>query len=106
MNKLVYICSPYGGKEENLELAKRICRAVVEHGDIPIAPHLLFPQFMSEETERDKAIEYGLRIMEVCEGFALYYNGNITSGMWKELGKAKSLNLLLENLYQISKNDI
>ena len=50
---LVYICSPYSGDtEENTEKARRYSRFAADAGTIPIAPHLLFPQFLSEETER------------------------------------------------------
>ena len=54
---LVYICSPYSGDiAANTEKAKRYCRFAVDNHAIPIAPHLLFPQFMNEETERDLAM--------------------------------------------------
>ena len=49
---LVYICSPYSGDvKTNTEKAKDYCRFAVEKGNVPIAPHLLFPQFMDEESE-------------------------------------------------------
>ena len=54
---LVYICSPYSGDTAaNTEKAKRHCRFAVDNNAIPLAPHLLFPQFMNEETERDLAM--------------------------------------------------
>ena len=54
---LVYICSPYSGDTEgNTEKARRYSRFAADAGTIPIAPHLLLPQFLSEETERELAI--------------------------------------------------
>ena len=54
---LVYICSPYSGDTEgNTEKARRYSRFAADAGTIPIAPHLLFPQFLSEETERELAM--------------------------------------------------
>ena len=51
---LVYICSPYSGDTEgNTEKARRYSRFAADASTIPIAPHLLFPQFLSEETERE-----------------------------------------------------
>ena len=51
---LVYICSPYAGDiEKNTENARRYSRFAADRNGIPIAPHLLFPQFMDEETERE-----------------------------------------------------
>lgn len=54
---VVYICSRYSGDvKQNTEMARRYCRYAVDQGYIPLAPHLLLPQFLSEETERDLAI--------------------------------------------------
>jgi hypothetical protein len=36
--KVVFICSPFQGKQENIERAKEYCRIAVERGCIPIAP--------------------------------------------------------------------
>ena len=47
---IVYICSPYAGDvSKNVENARRYSRFAVDSGCIPIAPHLLFPQFMNDE---------------------------------------------------------
>ena len=46
---LVFICSPYAGNiRRNTERAREYCRFAVSKNCIPIAPHLLFPQFMEE----------------------------------------------------------
>ena len=46
---LVYICSPLSGNvEANTERARAFCRFALEQGQIPLAPHLLFPQFTGE----------------------------------------------------------
>ena len=46
---LAYICSPYSGDvEANVQLARRMCGVAVERHRIPIAPHLLLPQFMDD----------------------------------------------------------
>ena len=50
---LVYICSPYAGDiEKNIYRARAFSRFAVEKNCIPMTPHLLFPQFMNESTER------------------------------------------------------
>ena len=50
---LVYICSPYAGDtEKNTFRARVFSRFAVEKNCIPVAPHLLFPQFVDEATER------------------------------------------------------
>ena len=49
---LVYICSPYAGDiEKNTYRARAFSRFAVEKKYIPIAPHLLCPQYLDEETE-------------------------------------------------------
>ena len=46
---IVYICSPYAGDiDRNTAAARKYSRFAVETGYIPIAPHLLFPQFMND----------------------------------------------------------
>ena len=46
---IVYICSPFAGDiENNTAAARRYSRFAVEAGYIPIAPHLLFPQFLDD----------------------------------------------------------
>ena len=48
--KLVYIASPYAGDiPNNVERAKEYCKQALEQGVIPIAPHLLYPQFRQSE---------------------------------------------------------
>ena len=54
---IVYICSPFSGDVEgNTKKARVYSRFAVDQSAIPIAPHLLLPQFMKEETERDLAM--------------------------------------------------
>ena len=52
---LVYICSPYshGCINDNIENARRYSRFAVDTRDVPIAPHLLFPQFLDDRCERN-----------------------------------------------------
>ena len=51
---LVYICSPFSGDiEGNTQRARDYSRFAVDQGAVPLAPHLLLPQFMSEKTETE-----------------------------------------------------
>ena len=86
---LVYICSPYAGDAEgNTEKARRYCRFAVDQGAIPIAPHLLFPQFMSEETERGLAVFMNMVLLGKCE--ELWVFGEKRSrGIKAEIEKAR-----------------
>ena len=83
--KIVYICSAYSGNiEKNTRLARWYCRLAIERGCIPLAPHLLLPQFLSEETERELAIAIDLRLLDLCQ--EIWICGDvITKGMKHEL---------------------
>ena len=93
LGRKVYVCSPYNAKtpeqiEANVTLAKSVCKAIVEAGNYPVAPHLYFPQFMNEksEAEREFGIMAGLELMKGCdEVMACVVNDYISSGMEREL---------------------
>ena len=85
---IVYIASKYAGDTaHNTEMARRYCRYAINQGCIPLAPHLLLPQFLSEETERDLAISIDLRLLSLCE--ELWVCGEISEGMMREIEEAK-----------------
>ena len=88
---LVYICSPFSGDiENNNKRTRAFCRFVLDKGNIPLAPHLLFPQFMddSNEKERDLAIFMDIILMGKCQ--EVWVLGDVISrGMSIEIEKAK-----------------
>lgn len=88
---LVYVCSPFSGDVEgNTERARRFCRFALEQGQIPLAPHLMFPQFMSDDdpAERELAIFMDIVLMGKCS--ELWVLGDtISEGMAVEIEKAK-----------------
>ena len=86
---LVYICSPFRGDEAgNMQRARRYCRFAADRGVIPIAPHLLFPQFMEEKTERELALFMGLVLLGHCSELWVF-GGRISDGMRAEIAKAQ-----------------
>lgn len=91
--KIVYICSPYRGHvNENLEIARKASRFAVDAGCLPIAPHLLLPQFMDEETERQQALDLNLCILDICQ--ELWIIGDkLTEGMKFEISNASARGL-------------
>lgn len=85
---LVYICSPYAGDiERNTYRARAFSRFAVEKGCIPIAPHLLCPQYMDEEKERWLGLKMGLVFMGKCEQVWVF-GDVISEGMAAEIEKA------------------
>lgn len=86
---LVYVCSPFAGDiDKNIQNARRYCRYVVDSGGIPLASHLLLPQFMSEETERELALFMGMILMDRCEEVWVFGH-LISAGMQKEIARAQ-----------------
>lgn len=85
---VVFVCSPFGGLVENQELAAKYCAQEVKAGNIPFAPHLIFPLFMSELTEREKAISFGIEMLYRCDELHVYEQP--TSGMKREIRAAIS----------------
>ena len=86
---LVYVCSPFSGDTAgNAEKARRYSRFAVDSGAIPLTPHLLLPQFISDKTERDLALFMDMVLLGKCEQLWVF-GAEITKGMAAEIGKAK-----------------
>ncbi len=88
---LVFISSPFAGDtERNIRKAQGYCRFAVTMKSIPIAPHLLFPQFMddSDTSQRDLALFMGTVLMSKCLEMWVF-GRNITNRMAIQLDKAQ-----------------
>lgn len=86
-DKRVYICSPYSGNMKfNIMEAQRISRQVVLAGGLPIAPHLLFTQFLDDniDEERHLAFKMNEKFLDLCD-LVVAKNGTISDGMRREL---------------------
>ncbi len=88
---LIYICSPLSGEiEGNLERARKFCRFALEKGQIPLAPHLMFSQFLNEDdlVEREIALFMDIVLLGKCS--EMWVLGNTVSpGMQAEIEVAK-----------------
>ena len=89
---LVYICSPYshGCINDNIENARRYSRFAVDTHYVPIAPHLLFPQFLDDRLAEDRQTAMSLNqvLLEKCS--QLWVFGSVRSeGMQQEIQWAK-----------------
>ena len=88
---LVYICSPYAGDvKQNVNMARVYSRFAVKNTCIPLAPHLLYPQFMDDGSpaERELALFMGLVLLTKCEQVWVF-GGVISAGMAAEIAKAE-----------------
>ena len=94
---IVYICSPYDGEiEKNVMAAQEYSRFAVEKGYIPIAPHLLFPQFLNDANpkERQLGLFFGNALMSKCSEVWVF-GSRISAGMEAEINRAKWKNYRL-----------
>lgn len=92
---LVYICSPYSGDvEANMELAQTFCAHAVARCKIPLAPHLLFPQFMDDNDPetRELALFFNRILLSKCEAIWVY-TARVSVGMRVEIEWAHHFDL-------------
>ena len=97
---LICVISPFRAskrhsKEENVALARRLCRAIatrgIEHG-IPYAPHLFCPQFLDDEKDSERKI--GMHIfhfMIACAREVWVWDlWGVSKGMREDIEAARS----------------
>lgn len=101
--KKVYVCSPYGGKEENYLKAVDHCRYVAAQGHIPFASHVMLHGIMADTgEERERGLAAGLLMLIIVDEIWVF-GDIITSGMRDEINKAKRLGkkrvYITENTY-------
>ncbi len=81
---------------KNTENARRYSRFAFEQGRIPIAPHLLFTQFLDDHNpiEREMGMHFGNVLMSLCREVWVF--GDIISpGMDAEIRRARWKNYRL-----------
>ena len=94
---IIYICSPYAGDiEKNVNAARGYSRFAVGKGFIPIAPHLLFPQFMNDTDPQERELElfFGNALMSKCSEVWVF-GSFISPGMQAEIKRARWKNYRL-----------
>ena len=106
---IVYICSPYAGEvSKNVENARRYSRFAVNQGYIPLAPHLLFPQFLTDRIPRERQLGlfFGTALMSKCSEVWVF-GSRISAGMEAEIKRARwknhRLRYFTENCEEVQK---
>lgn len=94
---LVYICSPLAGDMDgNMEKTRRYCKFAVRKGAIPLAPHLLFPQFMDDTDSDERALAMFMNMVLLGKCDQLWVFGKTMSeGMAAEIGKAEKRGMVI-----------
>ena len=97
-----------GDIEKNTYRARAFSRFAVEKNCIPMAPHLLFPQFMNESTERWLGLKMGIVLLGKCEQVWVF-GDLISEGMAAEIEKAKkqrkTIRYFTEDLKEVGHED-
>lgn len=90
MSDIAYICSPYGGADENVERAKRYMRFIVQQGYVPVAPHVMLHGVMDDSRgeHRQAAMAANIRLVDACDVLCVF-GDRITAGMQKEIDHAE-----------------
>ena len=105
--KIVFVSSPlkaYGlyTIEDNIMQASQFCREVVMTGNVPIAPHVYFTQFLDDSNpyERQLGFTSGIELLKMCSEMNCYIlNGYVSGGMNKEIEIANELGIKINNIY-------
>lgn len=102
---VVYVCSPYSGDiERNIANTRMYSRFAVAKNTIPFAPHLLLPQYISEEHERGLAMFMNKVFLGKCDELWVFGN-KITEGMAEEIELAgkmrKKIRYFSEDLQEV-----
>ena len=100
---LVYVASPYAGDiTHNTEQTRRYCRYAVDQGCIPLAPHLLFPQFMDEgnKQEREMGLFFALVLLGKVDELWVF-GSHISKGMAQEIKKASKRGLPIKHFGEV-----
>ena len=86
---MAYVCSPYGGKAENVERARKYMRFVAGQGYVPVAPHVMLHEVMDDNdpAQRQAAMSANLRLIDACAVLCIFTD-DITPGMRAEIDYA------------------
>lgn len=99
----VYIASPYAGDVgANVRFAIECCRYAIQQGEVPIAPHLLYPQILNDNDLEERAIglALGRQLLAACK--ELWVCGkHISHGMEAEIKTAMARGLPIRAVEEI-----
>lgn len=88
MNDLLYVCSPYrGDTKRNKEYARKLTRAALDNGFIPVTVHLYLTEATDDTNpeERVRGMAAGIKILENCKYILVGDRYGISEGMKAEL---------------------
>lgn len=101
---IVFICTPYGAAEEELERVRACCACELDLGNVPFAPQLLFSQFsdgaagsIAGDAGGGAAniddILLGLEMLPRLDALHVYDEGAMNARMRREIAYARSIDI-------------
>lgn len=92
---MAYVCSPFAGKmKTNEKKAREYSRTIFDHGYTPIAPHLLFPQFLDEGIPEERSEAMKMNSVLIRKSHIMFVCGDeFSEGMKSEMIYARSIGL-------------
>ena len=88
MNDLLYVCSPYrGDTKRNKEYARKLTRAALDNGFIPVTVHLYLTEATDDTNpeERVRGMAAGMKILENCKYILIGDKYGVSDGMKAEM---------------------
>lgn len=88
MNDLLYVCSPYrGDTKRNKEYARKLTRAALDNGFIPVTVHLYLTEATDDTNpeERVRGMAAGMKILENCKYILIGDRYGISESMKAEM---------------------
>ena len=92
----VYICAPFDGRDtRSREKLWWYCQFAVEHGCIPVAPDMYYPEFMHLEFskhQKELARHFAIRDVSICQEIWAF-GDKLTQDIKRKLQVAVSLGI-------------
>lgn len=97
--EFIYVCSPYGGKEENYKRALFYGRYVVSKGYIPIIPHTMLHGILEDKnpSEREIGLKAGRFLLKICKEVWVF-GVRKTAGMKAEISLAENVGIPIKEI--------
>jgi hypothetical protein len=104
VTRLVYVCSPWRSNDDatrraNRDRAERACREIAMTGGVPVASHLLYPQFLddADSIERGVGLRCALALLARCDEICVIGDA-VSEGMAREIAAAEQIGIAVRRM--------
>ncbi len=96
--RLAFVCSPFRNSDQaeataNVDYARNACLTLARCGLNPVAPHLLYPQYLNDndEVERKLGLALARDLLKRCDEIHVFTGRGVSEGMAAEIKLAHKL---------------